>query len=743
MAIVQFLLLIFFGGWFIANGLGAKDSFAVSLVIFAQIVVGLPLTLAFLRLNFTLIGLLGASFAVGAIEFTVADQVAANLGIPLVLAMGLLPLPFFIPSIRAQFRSIPVSTEIDYRLLITLPLIVVSGSGVFPGGWTVTICATGIVLCSTYLPIVKRARFGMQVVTTLGLIFWSMSLMAIRPSHQPYGSFVLRPLYTGTDDQIFSESLGWSLSHFGLGEYPAAIGTSVRYHWFSIAWSGMMEKVSGAAPLVTTLHVAKAVGFVFTALVAFESLLILTRSLRSSFFALYILFGTSTALSPGRFVYVVNTSNVVPFIWFSLLFLSLVAHVKKSLKFPELVIPLLLCVILISKAPFGVCALFGTIVALFVMYRRSRLKQSLLLMVLSVSAPVAAYVMFLTPHQWEQRKFSIDWNFGGIGRGSSFFPFISIVFILILCITTSIGLLPLIGRRVSKDQSVLLWFLVATSAVGLLRFVIAGGSAELYFFNATIFALSLSVALGVQHFLDDLDFRKVVTLSVIAFGSFSLTTIELKSVILDRSYLNLALQISIPFILCVVLSIPFLIFQNGRLSRLGVAWSSVAVITAVFSLTAIFVRTVQQPPDFSFAADIASTSEIDALDWLRTNSPDQAIIATNRTLCRRDEDCDIDESRFLISAFGKRRVLIEGPRFVVGGRPYPTWVDERISASLNFTELPSLSNARILKHFGVEWFYLLKQDNFSAIKRQALARVGAIRYENTSVLILQFKQDNS
>jgi hypothetical protein len=284
---------------------------------------------------------------------------------------------------------------------------------------------------------------------------------------------------------------------------------------------------------------------------------------------------------------------------------------------------------------------------------------------------------------------------------------------------------------------------VATSAVGLLRFVIAGGSAELYFFNATIFALSLSVALGVQHFLDDLDFRKVVTLSVIAFGSFSLTTIELKSVILDRSYLNLALQISIPFILCVVLSIPFLIFQNGRLSRLGVAWSSVAVITAVFSLTAIFVRTVQQPPDFSFAADIASTSEIDALDWLRTNSPDQAIIATNRTLCRPDEDCDIDESRFLISAFGKRRVLIEGPRFVVGGRPYPTWVDERISASLNFTELPSLSNARILKHFGVEWFYLLKQDNFSAIKRQALARVGAIRYENTSVLILQFKQDNS
>lgn len=85
-------------------------------------------------------------------------------------------------------------------------------------------------------------------------------LRLFRPAAE-YGTLRLRALYTGTDDLVFSESLSNSISLFGLKDYIAAIDSPIRYHWFTLAWSGMTSRLSGSAPFDVTLHVVPVVAF--------------------------------------------------------------------------------------------------------------------------------------------------------------------------------------------------------------------------------------------------------------------------------------------------------------------------------------------------------------------------------------------------------------------------------------------------------------------------------------------------
>jgi hypothetical protein len=150
---------------------------------------------------------------------------------------------------------------------------------------------------------------------------------------------------------------------------------------------------------------------------------------------------------------------------------------------------------------------------------------------------------------------------------------------------------------------------------------------------------------------------------------------------------------------------------------------------------------VQQPPSFQDSSEIAAVSEIEALTWIRKNLPTDAIIATNRTLCREVSPCKIDESRFLVSAFAQRRVLLEGPRFVVGGRPYPMWAQDRIEVSLDFVDAPNKLSAKRLTDLGVGWYYVLKSQAKLNFSQQNLTGFGTISFENQDVLIIELKSE--
>lgn len=733
--IVSVFLLILWG-WFNANGVDGTDAMAASLVVLFQAVIGLPLAVALFRIKFTLSGLLGVSLALGSIQVTIVDQLSVALGIPVNISISLLLLPLLTRSFRASLLSIPRSTTSDYRLMLISPIAVMMGVGAFDQRWMISISILVVTICVTFFRAFPNLRVSTYALTIFGVLSWTLFLLATKPLSQPYGKLVYRPLYTGSDDQIFSESLGWSLSHFGVSEYAAAIGTSVRYHWFSLAWSGFTEKLSGVEPLVTTLHVVPTVAFIVIALVSYEITRIAADSSRAAFFSLFVLFGTSLLFSPERFFHVVNTSNIAPFMWLGLLLLSLVAHANRKLRYSTLVLPGLLSIILLSKAPFGVSAGVGVFVSLLWMWRHQQSAQLAVQSVLTVLVTVFTYLVFLSPHRWEQRAFQLDWNFGGIGLESSYYPLVVLIVVAATFSTVGIGYLPIIGKRLDVAQQVTVSFLIVASSVGVLRFVLSGGSAELYFFNVTIYLSSIAAGLGSRYFLEGISIRRSMVLLGVAMLSFLTMSFELWHSFLQNVYSNPSVRLIVPLGIGIVVSLPFLLL--GRYSHHGfmISWSSALVVATVFASSAILANKVLQPADYSSPADIASNEEIEALDWLRANSSTDSVVATNRTLCRPSSRCNQDESRYLVSAFAKRRVLLEGPRFVVGGRPYPEWVEERIDSSLDFAQTPDQNSVGRLLRSGVSWFYLLKSE--STPSRKIFAQFGSVDFENSSVLIVHF-----
>jgi len=51
------------------------------------------------------------------------------------------------------------------------------------------------------------------------------------------------------NDTAFFESIGWSIAHWGVFEYPGFVGSSISgYHWFAYAFFGVLSHLSGLEP---------------------------------------------------------------------------------------------------------------------------------------------------------------------------------------------------------------------------------------------------------------------------------------------------------------------------------------------------------------------------------------------------------------------------------------------------------------------------------------------------------------
>ena len=164
--------------------------------------------------------------------------------------------------LKNQQALIPAPEFMDVRVVAASPLVVVFGYGLIPSYWYVFLMLTLVTTFLLFMPQVARSQARICLSTSFGLGLSLLSIFALRPNEPTYGIRLLRPLYIGTDDLVFSESVSWSLSHFGFHEYAASIGTSMRYHWFSLAWSGLIDKESDSLPFVVTLHVIPVVTFV-------------------------------------------------------------------------------------------------------------------------------------------------------------------------------------------------------------------------------------------------------------------------------------------------------------------------------------------------------------------------------------------------------------------------------------------------------------------------------------------------
>ena len=188
------------------------------------------------------------------------------------------------------------------------------------------------------------------------------------------------------------------------------------------------------------------------------------------------------------------------------------------------------------------------------------------------------------------------------------------------------------------------------------------------------------------------------------------------------------------------LRITFQIMKRGLRPQLKTL-SSAIIVSLIFAGTGVYLTQSINTPAYTSFGGIATKEDIDSLIWLRNNSNVDAVIATNRGICTGTDPCGFDDSSFLISAVAHRRVLIEGPRFVTGGRPYPDWVNDRIQKSLAFANSPSLASLYDLKNMGVTWYVM--DTNYlsdSAISSNASwGEWAELVHQESNILILKLR----
>ena len=729
-------------GWIIYGGVRPPEAISSFVVLAFQFVIGQLVVQRISQFRLSSLETIAIGFAVGSLVCTLLDQalLLMRLDLRVWVVQGMLLLVLILVAKGTHIQLLPQPQVFDFRLALATPVLVLSGFGVFARGWWLAIAVNMIVLGATFLPAIARSVRRTGVVAFAGLVAWALVLYFSRPVTPTYGDWLLRPLYTGSDDLVFSESMSWSLAHFGIHDYAAAINTSVRYHWFSLAWSGLVQKSSGVAPFVTTLHVVPVVTFaIITWLVLALARLVTGRS-RGGIIAVIALFGTAIAIDPHRMYHVLNTSNIAPFMWFLLMPIALVLNSSENLRSRFIVLPILTFIAFIAKAPFGVAALCGVTASLAVAWFGRRNSSQLVLLVFVALTSFATYLAFLSPHDWEQRQYSITWNLANLTPESQYYPVIPLFLIAVVIATVFVGVIGLRRGDLTTPLLTALAFLFGASSVGLLRFIVSGGSAELYFFNVTILCGAIVTGLAMDRGGKESDSSQPLALFATTAIAFAGMTVEIHLGVVSRATSPQISHIISPLTIALLLLGVMSLFQKVVGKQMVGSRSVLIAFATLAASSALLVNLLKQPEEYLSTTQVASVEDVAALAWLRNSSPSTAIVATNRFLCANDEPCSFDDSSYLISAIARRRVLVEGPRFVIGGRPYPDWMKERIVLSVRFANSPNQADLESLRRYGVSWFVVDERFLESgAVDDASWTNFGNVRYHRDGVAIVELK----
>ena len=119
-----------------------------------------------------------------------------------------------------------------------------------------------LVLLQKRSTVVRHPLFAHSAVIASSVAIY----IAVRLNN-PQPTSILRPIFQDSDDHIFSEQMSWSLAHLGIFDNSSAIGTPIKYHWLSLAWSGLISRVSGVGPWSVNLVLVPIITFFILSLI--------------------------------------------------------------------------------------------------------------------------------------------------------------------------------------------------------------------------------------------------------------------------------------------------------------------------------------------------------------------------------------------------------------------------------------------------------------------------------------------
>ena len=534
-------------------------------------------------------------------------------------------------------------------------------------------------------------------------------------------------------DQLFSESVSWSTAKFGPNESPFEFGSVMRYHWFTLGWAGIVSDAANATNWTVITKALPLVAFLGTTALLWSIVLHLGGSVAGRIIAIYsfvLTMGVSEFTTPVRYLH--SPTFIFGNVWMLvvvLIVLKLIDHYSMSLL---LLFAIMLFATFGGKSSNGSIVLFGLCsLALFGVISHS--KKSRLLMVisaLSVLTAVAAYYVIFRASRDTSNALNnairilpgqIGWDSGLINGGrritslvASFFYFLDmspmILPIVFLCFST-------------KRREPWFWFLGSIMIGGVGATFIFGhqGTAQMFFVlgGLVICPVLLALYLDLDQMISSISFRQIIVMtsgSVIGsliwkeIWNFSnLPSVSHRLAIILRLSAVMGSVVSsalLAALVCVLTQREFR-FSLVRYSQIlvsclvitGAAYGiHVRTSRLIRTLAAPVELTIQDDPDFA----TGSYDHLDILNWIRANTDDTDIVATNRFCIPGFSPCNSKWQ--LVSAVSHRRMFIEGGYWY--GAPYDMATKKKVEACIRFAANPTFVDWSFLVANGVDYFFV-------------------------------------
>ena len=587
-------------------------------------------------------------------------------------------------------------------------------------------------------------------------------------------------------DLALNEAISQTLKVWGTQDNINAVGTPTNYHWLVYAWSGLLERVSGAPNWVMNSRVIPFVVSLGTALVIWAVISRLGYSRKVVFASLLIIGTYDTVPTWGRGFGIGYTPSpsqmyglllLLAFVYFVIIF-------EHSAPKRALILFLIVGVGAIgAKVPHGaiVAASSGLLSVYIILKTRKLFSTRVFQLVVTTLGVLIGFVVIIGGLSDSSRGMIIDQVAFVNGITGDFRAYsLQVRWIAALIFIFGFFSLPILGialinkQKVFKNSGLRILLLgIVISGISGAMFLSGEFAVELFFAHAASSLLLVFIApLLVSSFNQAINSKKIVG-TIVGIGLISAIASAFVPNLNSGSTFAIGLRLIpslvglVPICFAVIAAIAVGKKSEKIASALQLALFGVAAMSIGFFVVNFSRNAVNEYPEFN--RNYESRTGLDrpdliaASEWISDNTPVSAIFATNDFCaeistecgaqtdwlkrveysmnCTRDQvlrwvgtdDCNPGSYK-LLTALVDRRFL--AGNFWVGvsdGDALQPWLAERVMTSVNFAKSPSAEISESLKQSNVEWFLLRKELTDS----QDWQKYGTIEYSNDSYAIIK------
>jgi hypothetical protein len=748
------------------------DYLRVGLVIAPQFLAGCLIYLLLLkRSEVDLIELVSIGGVFGIVSSTIIDQIFVNLKLPHIgwLVAVLLAVAAFLQVRRSKRFNLPkVNWGSDFRksvFAITAIAAMALGTEwfwLFPSGVLFVIASSFLIATQ------KKYSKIASGIASLCAVMAGIYMIANRPKIWWF-------MYE--HDFPFFQALSRSLSDWGLRDYVLLSGTTTKYHWFTYAWIGLVDRTSGAQVFFVLTRVAPAVFVLLITAVSWSFINRFSKSTFRTYIGTLLVMTASTYPLWGYGSKVSFLASPSQFFATSIFFVAshlLILMSNNTLRLQVATISIITASTMLSKTMHGVvllCALTFVLLTQFVTTTKIS-RKSALSGCIAIVIGLLTYFLLVANSEGE--------NVFQIRFGDFFWQLQGDARLLPEKYVDLFGLLTIVSFSVLPIFLITLKFLLhKTEKLNLMDFLSIGGlifaallsvlilsayGENLYFLQA---ATSISILLSFSS-LSHINLmptspssRIVIAVLGITFCSISFLIPSIDSgaqdAIIIRSMRVYAPAVLLLFFALIILVMGALRRKNSFNQVLRVT-AVVAVMSISFSAANWFNAIDRKHNEFSRDGDtyLATANLSNLADWMNSNSANSDIVASNfgwptllpgdaelfRSPCTafRNKEVSIETCRrtsnALLVAYMNRRTWLQSTALHYTG--FTTEIDSRQTVTLGFAADPTPAYAQQMLDDGVNWFVVDR----STSNRTTWEPYATIKYTNDSFFALRLNKNN-